>query len=522
MVEDYMYCCFNSAMPHERGEDFILACWADVWETLYRHYFLLNGRLSNVLVILVQYWAGKGLFDVLNTVMGCLFLWTLCKLAVRRFCFSSLILVLISVFLLLPTVRMTCLWMDGAANYLWGAAFTCSLLASVCWYGESDRTNHSPGLLAWVILSGLLAGSMHEACGVPLSIALVLSVVCLWKRKRTISPILLIASVAVLFGTLLPVLSPGIWNRASHGMSSSFGEIAWETSASLVRYSSLVILLWGIAFAMKWRTTWNSVWSFYVLGNLAIAIPFGRLGSNGCPLFYMNFSMMLWLLVYDGAKLMEWKKYWFIPVLLLVIWLAGKEAGTLMRIHDMEQEVAKQAQTSPFVVIDVDGEYHSWYMNRALCVTYTSDLWSIMAEANGLPRHCVILRTLPQNNAYYKLFEGMPTDKAHVHRDGDRLVIRLPEKEVLATSNIPLFIPPEGKNEGLEPCTVRPYRLNPILMRIWRAMGKEWAVYSMDYHEGFVYVILQAPSSSYHEITLPLRNMETWRKRQVLVSLDES
>lgn len=513
-AEDFMYRYYNSAHPHEKGSDFILDNWGDVWKTIHQHYFIENGRLANDLAVIIQYIAnGKSLFNVLNSVMICVLLMGVCLLGARRLTMQGMILALCGMIFIIPSARMTCLWLSGSLNYMWGGALVCVFF--LCFRKAIEGRPLRRLEYVAMAASGFLASSMHEACGAPLVASIILYMALRKWRREPLPPVMWAAAFAVLLGAMLPILSPGIWHRAGKGSDGTFLAFLISTATVFVRYSFLPILLWGIAFIRKWRTTWDSIWSIYVFCNLGIAFLFARLSSLGLGVFYLNLSILIWLAVYGYRFAVRQRKVWVVPAALIVAFIAGRECWILYRIQEMEDEVRFQVQKNSVAVLDVDEDFGSHYMERCFCSPETYPVWHLMAEVKGLPRHAVVLRSRKLQPRELAVFDGLDESIAHVRVVGDKIVICLPAHENLITNFERLFLYPAADDSARKKCSLTLQRPNPVTAMFARILGKVMDFYALDYHKDREYIILMYPALEYDKFSFRTIHMETGKVRRM-------
>ena len=128
--------------------------------------------------------------------------------------------------------RTTMVWGLGAFNYLWPTVAVLALLVSLNTSTTCPSSSPSPeerGVAAkkasptggawWLLpLLALLAGWTHEALSLPVSIAFAAWIFFHRKGLRS-HRLTLVCMLLFMAGTVLTLLSPSIWGRASEGMS---------------------------------------------------------------------------------------------------------------------------------------------------------------------------------------------------------------------------------------------------------------------------------------------------------------
>lgn len=175
-----------------------------------------NGRLADMLARLMCCITGKGVFNVLNTLVFILLLHTTTRWITRRNSPFILALTLLFVLVLIPFPGETMLWICGATNYMWSATFTLALLLFVR-HRDGKPLSWKEGIL--LVPASLIAGQMGEIVSLPTLGAMFFYIIL---NKRFTDKRLLVCFCAYAVGVALILASPAIWDRAGtdlHGGS---------------------------------------------------------------------------------------------------------------------------------------------------------------------------------------------------------------------------------------------------------------------------------------------------------------
>ncbi len=200
---------------------------ADLMRSQWAHYMLTNGRaVVHTLVQAFMAFTPPIVLQVLNTLMFMLLIHLGACWVARRKDERLLagVVMCFLLFIVFQGFRTAMTWGLGAANYLWPLVAVLSLLLGLrAVFGES----HGRAAGRWWLLLplALVAGWSHEALSLPVAVAL--AVWCLdgWRRHSlsSQSPAMgwkaTFVVACFILGTMLCLMSPGIWGRAAEGIS---------------------------------------------------------------------------------------------------------------------------------------------------------------------------------------------------------------------------------------------------------------------------------------------------------------
>ncbi len=166
-----------------------------------------NGRIADMMVRFVTSLLGKGVFNVLNSLVFIVFL-----LVVSRHIDETnrrvwhLVATMLYMLLLMPVAGQTMLWLSGTINYLWSSTATLALLLA---FGR-ERWPWPLPVKVLVLLGAFIAGGMNESVSSATLACMVLY--CIVNRKAVTRWHLAVIAL-YLAGFLLIVLSPAAWDR---------------------------------------------------------------------------------------------------------------------------------------------------------------------------------------------------------------------------------------------------------------------------------------------------------------------
>ncbi len=238
-----------------------------------------NGRLQKLVAVCMFQFTPGVLVYLLNGAITVLLFWFVLKWSrVRSVAAQTCVVALVA--FALPWWDVFLLFVVNI-GYCWAMAMALVAL----WYLFEYQGDIKSGFLKVLLaLVGVLAGGMHEACGVPLCFAV--AVYLLWSgRWRGMASYRKWILGGMALGVLYTLLSPALWMRAG-GESEPDGP--WWL---LLGYSSYFVglLIVAVAVVAVWRkeviaklihTPW-SVFVIMALASLPIVVMGGIVGRAG-------------------------------------------------------------------------------------------------------------------------------------------------------------------------------------------------------------------------------------------------
>lgn len=156
----------------EKGCGFIthpIHTFRDVILSQIDHFIYHNGRIWVMIIYQsILCLAGKWLFNVLNPIFFCVYLFLVIKYALGRASLSSMVVTVSLVFIFMAIFQEFFLWMAGSVNYLWPSVLVLWFLLVLQRHEGKPLSRSSWPLL----LLGVMAGWTHEGITIPLSLGL--------------------------------------------------------------------------------------------------------------------------------------------------------------------------------------------------------------------------------------------------------------------------------------------------------------------------------------------------------------
>lgn len=189
---------------------------SDLLQSQWAHYFTVNGRmpvhlLAQTMLVFVPAWV----YQLLNALLFVFLIyicvkWLECSQNSRLFGAVTILFLLLFV---VKDVKTTFLWSLGAFNYLWVLVTTmCFLL----WLRHVEKLPFHKHYIYFSPIA-IIIGWSHEGLSLPLSIAFTYY---LWQnRKGLLNNNLTFFLLFYIIGSLMIIISPAVWMRASEGIT---------------------------------------------------------------------------------------------------------------------------------------------------------------------------------------------------------------------------------------------------------------------------------------------------------------
>lgn len=185
-----------------------------------------NGRFVGQFNLRFMLWLGKGVFNVINSIMFTvlILLIYLNIFKVKKYNISILLLSLTFVWIFAIAFGQVMLWLSGACNYLWGSVFILGFITLVRHilgqYREKEDYKLSWIKLVGIFIFGAIAGCCNEntsgGCFLMVLIFVLNHFFNRDKGKRKLNAFMIIAPLSVLCGLVFMISSPGLWSRAGY------------------------------------------------------------------------------------------------------------------------------------------------------------------------------------------------------------------------------------------------------------------------------------------------------------------
>lgn len=294
--DDYHY-AFSFATDER-----ITSFW-QIFPSLYEHYFVMHGRTAVHFFTQLFMLVGKPVFNVCNAAVAALLLYGLHRLAVgRREKNPAALLGLGALsFLFTPAFGQTMLWLDGACNYLWGAAAVVWVLVPYRDALIDGEDIHSPWLTVLLFLGSLFLGAASESASPAALLFMIAATSILWKRTGRLRPWMGISCLLAAAGFLILVLSPANAVRSTYYAAEGVSRMGqyllnFQTAAGTLLEHGLPLcgvfmVLFAVAAAQK--ADKNRLLLSALLFLTGLAANFAMTLSNGYPLRAMMGCAML-------------------------------------------------------------------------------------------------------------------------------------------------------------------------------------------------------------------------------------
>lgn len=256
----------------------------DIFVSQYHHYFGFNGRV--VPHLFVQFFdglAGKGWFNVANTMMFLLFLHMLVTTVSREKAryFQTLSLAVAALVLLLPAFNLTLLWMSGACNYLWTGVFLLIFHRLL----QKEWTVR-PCVHLLFTLFGLFCGWTHEGFVIGLCASYIVYYAI---NRKELTPSRITLLIGFFVGTLMMVVSPANFHRAMTGLwGGSENGVLWMYGSTLWNMRKLritLVLIFALLFVYNRRRAYfkmyvrdNMLWIIAMLVSATFLVVIAKTG----------------------------------------------------------------------------------------------------------------------------------------------------------------------------------------------------------------------------------------------------
>ena len=199
--------------PRERIDSF-----DDIIKSQYSHYMTWGGRIIGIGLTQLFAWEGKGLFNVLNTLVFIALSLLLFKVGTGRKLSSLngiyMFWLLFSLWFLIPDPFLTVLWMCGSCVFLWTAVIGLLFLvpyAQAYWHGSEATVSRRLSPAASCLLmafAGLCAGWAVETSAAVIDFVVFFALIWFWRQKQ-LKAWMVVGFVFLCIGSAMLVFAPG-------------------------------------------------------------------------------------------------------------------------------------------------------------------------------------------------------------------------------------------------------------------------------------------------------------------------
>ena len=195
--------------PRER-----ITSFGDIVRSQYSHYMTWGGRVIGIGLTQIFAWEGKGLFNVLNTLVFIALALLLFKVGtgkrLREMSAIYMFWILFALWFLLPDSFLTTLWMCGSCVFLWTAVICLLFLlpfAKAYWSEGNEAHSVKPSVFI-MAFAGLCAGWSVETSAAVVDIVVFFTLILFWKQHK-LKAWMVVGFVFLCIGSAMLVLAPG-------------------------------------------------------------------------------------------------------------------------------------------------------------------------------------------------------------------------------------------------------------------------------------------------------------------------
>jgi hypothetical protein len=228
---------------------------------------------------------------------------------------------------------------------------------------------------------------------------------------------------------------------------------------------------------------------------------FGSFGADGRGYFYMNLAILIFIFPWVTSILSRKAKISLVTSSLIILCASSLQFIEFKRFDCIIESEKEHAKNEKIFSLDIPlKDYNIEYIRFGTCYNKKGEIspkqYSIVQE---VPEHHIVFNTIDFDKKIYSEFPEDPTDEPVVIKAEDICIIRLPKGEEPVEDS--LNIENCGENTDMKQCFLfRRYTLWEKFLVI-RKPNRTLSLYSIDYRDGFFYIILPEPSCHYHELT---------------------
>ena len=185
----------------------------DIVRSQYSHYMTWGGRIIGIGLTQLFAWEGKGLFNVLNTLVFTALILLLFRVGTDKKLSEMnggyMFWILFSVWFLIPDPFLTLLWMCGSCVFLWTAVIGLLFLLP---YARAYWKEEDPLPSKWGIplmaFAGLCAGWAVETSAAVIDVVVFFAIIWFWRHKQ-LKPWMVVGFIFLCIGSAMLVFAPG-------------------------------------------------------------------------------------------------------------------------------------------------------------------------------------------------------------------------------------------------------------------------------------------------------------------------
>jgi hypothetical protein len=247
---------------------------------------------------------------------------------------------------------------------------------------------------------------------------------------------------------------------------------------------------------------------------------FASYSQSGRGHFYLNIAILIFILPNVVSILNNKTKPSLFLSSLLILSATFFQLLNFHKFSHVVEEGNNRAKDAKIFSIDVPlNDFDPLYFKYvAICEgsLFSQKQYSII---QGVPEHKIVFNTLDFDKKIYSNFPDTHTDEPTTIKKNNLCVIRLPKNEEPVEDSI--SIGHGGRNSNLPTCFLfRKYTLWDTFL-VKRKADRVLSLYSIDYQNGFFYIILPEPACYYHELTCSV-TLPNESKQELHIDLDKT
>lgn len=206
----------------------------DVLQGQYWHFMNWGGRCVTHAILQLTILSGELAADLMNLGMTVLLSLIVCKMAdawrTEWFLTGS-----VMIFACSANLRMSMFWQAGVVNYVYSTAWIMLFLWQYLALLQDNGRKEIKWRSLWMPILGLMTGWSNENMGPAVMLTAAGITLYLWKWKQERPKSWMIGGIVGAFlGSLLVILAPGNFSRASTIESSGLGEVLYRQFQSML------------------------------------------------------------------------------------------------------------------------------------------------------------------------------------------------------------------------------------------------------------------------------------------------
>ena len=452
---------------------------SDMIEAFRVHQIRKNGRMADLSAMVALNIFGKEGFAILNVVVATLFVRIYTSICFGSCNLGNYLFFIAGLVLMLPNLYETVFWAAGACNYLWSSLM---LGIFILLYERLKSKRCSRWFFVLCCVMALWTSSMHEALGLPVIGMLIASIIFSRYYEKKTDKKYYVLTVMALFGWIITLISPGIWNRAGR-------EICSFSYVGLFLYAGLPFILLFLCVWREGKEIFKKTIFYFAVLQLILVWFSGTVNSRAS--FYLHLSAFV-LFIQCFKNYIYNCRYILISLAsLYLILFYGNLYKNVIVCETYQQEAIARADEG-IVVIDTTSHPQST-ANRIL----HANIFQNIGESKWIVWNCkpfiVVFNSLVKDRTVYDIFSEKTDESFHVAQSQGNCYIRFPlgfrpnPKDVIEIYS-------SDKELLVLACSYTNSKRGAIrsVSAFFRGKLKEKIRYSLDYDGKFFYMVFSS------------------------------